>query len=255
MTTRCFAFGCSITSWIWGTCADFIGSNFDEYYNLGKSGASNTFSSNRLIEANSIFKFNSDTDTVLVGVTGFGRLSFYSDGWETHGDILGKHPEAVSIFNSRWGIYNSYIAIKTIKEYLTLRNIKHYIYPAVDYKHWLNDFSLLGLEKEDTLKVMEIENILDIKEPLYEWMRDQRRQKKSHPITFNDGEVEMHPTQQEHFLYMCMQFPEFNTSTSQHTYQLLEKALCLESKKLQGDTFNKTYTHKKTVSHSLFIYQ
>ena len=61
MTSRCFAFGCSITKHYWGTWADLIGSNFDEYYNFGKGGSSNTFIMNRFLGADAEINFNPET--------------------------------------------------------------------------------------------------------------------------------------------------------------------------------------------------
>ena len=42
--SRFFAFGCSYTNWIHNpTWADFIGINYNKYYNFGRPGASNTY--------------------------------------------------------------------------------------------------------------------------------------------------------------------------------------------------------------------
>ena len=66
MKKRLFAFGCSYTLYSYPTWVDFIGINFEEHYNYGRSGASNTFIMNRIIEANDQFKFNPDTDLILI---------------------------------------------------------------------------------------------------------------------------------------------------------------------------------------------
>lgn len=256
MNTRCFAFGCSITSWLWGTCADFIGSNFNEYYNLGKPGASNTFIMNRLIEIDNKFKLNPETDTVIIGMTGFGRLSFYKDGWQTHGDILWqdrKHPEAVDIFNHKWALYNSYVAMKVIKEYLTMKKIKHYIYAAIDYEHWITDPDLMNIDSSDVNKVEEIESLLDVKEPLNIFAFNYRAEPGGIGVTFLDGDKESHPTQQEHYAYMCKHFPEFATDTSQNTLEYLEKNFVYTSRNLQGSNFTRLYSGKTTISQGLFL--
>jgi hypothetical protein len=256
MTTRCFAFGCSITNWPWATCADFIGVNFDEYYNFGKPGASNTFIMNRLVETDHIFKFNA-TDTVIIGMTGFGRLSFFNkNDWQTHGDILWgdrKHPEHIGIFNHRWALYNSYIAMKVIKDYLTFKGIIHYIYPAVDYKHWITDYNLFSLTKDDTLKALEIEKLLDIKEPLHESVKEERNQSKSYPIRFADGEIEMHPSPEEHFTYFCKQFPQFKTQKSENLLEFSKLNFDCSSRENQSYKFRNLFPHRRTTNSNLFI--
>lgn len=262
MTTRCFAFGCSITEWVWPTCADFIGVNFDEYYNLGRAGSSNTFIMNRLVEADSVFKFNA-TDIIIIGMTGFGRFSFFNNtkgAWQTHGDILSfpgnkKHEEHVDIFNPEWALYNSYIAMKVVKEYLTFRGIPHYIYPAVDYKHWINDYDLFSLKKEDARKVLEIEKLLDITEALHESVGEHRKEGRSHPIKFDDGENEMHPTPDEHFIYFSNHFPQFNSAKSKEMLIYLKNNFDYSSKTNQCNKFKKIFPHRRTINSRLFIEQ
>ena len=86
---RCFAFGCSYTSYSYATWADLIGINFKEYYNYGRAGCSNTYIMNRIIEADRTYNFNPDTDFVLIMLTGFGRFSYLprQSGWQTKGDL------------------------------------------------------------------------------------------------------------------------------------------------------------------------
>jgi hypothetical protein len=43
VSTRYFAFGCSYTNYYWPTYADYLGTCFDEYYNLGAAGAGNRY--------------------------------------------------------------------------------------------------------------------------------------------------------------------------------------------------------------------
>jgi len=62
---RLFTFGCSFTSYIWPTWADFVALNFDTHQNWANAGAGNYFISSRLYECNSVNKLTKD-DTVLV---------------------------------------------------------------------------------------------------------------------------------------------------------------------------------------------
>lgn len=43
VSSRYFAFGCSYTNYCWPTYADYLGTCYDEYYNLGASGAGNRY--------------------------------------------------------------------------------------------------------------------------------------------------------------------------------------------------------------------
>jgi hypothetical protein len=245
-----------MTSWIWGTCADFIGSNFDEYYNAGKPGASNTFIMNRLIEIDNKFKLNPETDTVIIGMTGFGRLSFYKNGWQTHGDILWQdrpHPEAVNIFNHKWALYNSYIAMKIIKEYLIMKKIKHYIYAAVDYEHWITDPNLMNIDRLDVDKVKEIESLLDVKEPLNMFAHRLEQSAGGGGIKFADGDYESHPSQKAHYSYFCKYFPEFNTLDAQHIFDHFEKNFIHTSRDLQSSNFSKLLRNSIPMSQDLFL--
>lgn len=47
--SRYFAFGCSYTNYLWPTYADYLGTCYDRYYNLGASGAGNRYIFNKLL--------------------------------------------------------------------------------------------------------------------------------------------------------------------------------------------------------------
>ena len=49
MNKRLFTFGCSFTQWKWPTWADYIGINFDEYYNAGQAGSDNKHILNHIL--------------------------------------------------------------------------------------------------------------------------------------------------------------------------------------------------------------
>ena len=49
--SRLFTFGCSFTSYHWPTWADILGREYDYFENWGRSGGSNQFIFNSLIEA------------------------------------------------------------------------------------------------------------------------------------------------------------------------------------------------------------
>ena len=155
--------------------------------------------------------------------------------------------------NHKWALYNSYVAMKIIKEYLTMKKIKHYIYAAIDYEHWITDPDLMNIDSSDVGKVEEIESLLDVKEPLNMFSHYSRQKTGSIGVLFSDGDKETHPTQQEHYAYMCKHFPEFATDTSQNTLEYLEKNFVYTSRNLQGINFTRLYSGKTTISQGLFL--
>ena len=125
---RCFAFGCSFTGHITGTWADYLGANFNEYYNFGRGGACNTYILNKFIEADTLYNFNSKDDYIVIMFTSFSRFSFYNKyGWNCSGSVFRNPAHSKEFVNEMWtedqGIYNSWIAINTIKKNI---NIKRY---------------------------------------------------------------------------------------------------------------------------------
>ncbi len=152
MITRYFAFGCSYVNSRWATIADLIGANFDEYYNIGNAGGCNTLSCSRFLEIDNIFKFNSETDFITVGVTGYARFSIADKDekvWITCGDTLHipneGHPEKAKLFarnldSLQWSVYRSWCAIKTMHDLLISKNIKHVIYPSIDMLMFQKEF-------------------------------------------------------------------------------------------------------------------
>jgi hypothetical protein len=229
---RFFAFGCSYTNWnLNPTWADFIGINFEEYYNLGKPGACNTYIMNQVIETNEKMQFNQKTDVVIIALTGFGRFSYLQPPpknkpqgyeWVTNGDILFKnpgHPEktkliANEIYNYTWAAYNSWIAIKVIKSILSSKNIEHKIIMVIDNSHYLTDTDALDLnnginEFDDiTSKIKNIYDTLDIVETIDEVKLNYNLPRKLP----NDG----HPNKEVHFEYMSKHFAEFVTEKSKN---------------------------------------
>ena len=89
---RVFTFGCSFTQYTAPTWADIV--FFDmpnaEKLNFGRSGAGNTLISNRIVQANSVYKF-SETDLVLVMYTSPLREDRWINGaWHTHGNVFNQ---------------------------------------------------------------------------------------------------------------------------------------------------------------------
>ena len=232
LKNRFFAFGCSYTLWdLNPTWADFIGINFEEYYNLGKPGACNTYIMNQVIETDEKLQFNQETDVVIIALTGFGRFSYLQKitkpvslgyEWITSGDILFKNPDhpektkliANEIYNYTWAAYNSWIAIKVIKSILNSKNIEHKIIMAINNSHYLTDTDVLdlnnGIDRFDdiTSKIKNIYDTLDIVETI-----DEAKLNYNLPRQLSN---DVHPNKEVHFEYMSKHFPEFVTEKSKN---------------------------------------
>jgi hypothetical protein len=227
--SRFFAFGCSYTYWIHNpTWADFIGINYDKYYNFGKPGASNNYIMQKLIEADEVHNFNVDTDYIMVALTGFGRFTYleipdkggYS--WITTGDILfpnEEHPTKAKlirneIYNWPWAAYDSWIATTIIKKLLTLKGIQHKIIMALDNSHYIDDAYTLGLGHEfDNIghivpKIKNMYNILDIKEPIEVYRKNNMQ------TLYLDDDLGKHPNGRIYYDYCLKHMPELLSDKS-----------------------------------------
>lgn len=247
---RLFVFGCSLTSYNWPSWADYIGVNYKEYYNYGRAGASNTYILNKFIEANELHKINSN-DTVLVMLTGYGRCSFWNNTWSTVGDIV-NYVEATgnpvmkhfleNLWNDGYGIYQSWVAIKTIKKILTLGNIPHRTMMGVDNSIFYRlDFLNNNVDKVKHM-LDDINATLDIKGSLTEWIH-QHYPNESHyfeDIKESDG----HPSLNLHMNYAKHYFSEL---LSEHSFALQDfwtKNFKSASRNLQGEFFLNEFASK-----------
>ena len=234
---RFFSFGCSFTKdWNSPTWADLIGIQFDEYYNLAMPGSSNTLIMQRFIESDLFYNFNKDTDVIMIGISGMGRVSFpitkYNDyiNKDEHciysrGDIELYEPsrfdtpeliETINFFKKHnkksYSIYDSFISIKIIKDLLTAKGIEHKIIPALDYKHYINDAEVYGIDNQLKSYLINIQNILDVEESINE---------------FDNFSIH-HPTPKTYYSFLEKYLPEY----------IGEKSLELLNTDFNGD-FNK----------------
>lgn len=65
MEKRLITLGCSFTEFSWPTWADWMGTVYPEYYNLGSGGSGNRFIFNKFTELINSGKLNKDTDIVI----------------------------------------------------------------------------------------------------------------------------------------------------------------------------------------------
>lgn len=254
MTNRFFAFGCSYTNYSYPTWADYIGVTFDQYYNYARAGCSNTFIMNRVVEADEKYKFNSETDLIIIMITGFGRFSHMNAkehpkrDWVTHGDLMSytavnKHDKMTKFFldniwTENWAVYQSWIAIKVIKQLLTLKNIKHKILMGIDNTGYKNGVALL--DQDAKVKVNEIYELLDVQKSLDEWKQESLENKDS-PYWNNLKHVDGHPSHKAHYKFAQDYFPELINEKSLDLLNFWKEKFTYESQEKQGTLFNKLF--------------
>lgn len=254
---RFFAFGCSYTNYTWPTWADFVGVGFDEFYNYGRGGSSNTYIMNKLIESNDVNPFNSKTDTVYIMLTGIGRFSYINYinddnlDWITRGDLINyanctkdevmlyflKH-----IFSEEFAVYQSWIATKIIKNFLTTHNINHKIFMGISNISYLRHNPYISDNMKQ--KVQEIYDVCDAKLSLDEWMDANPKFKLSHyfeNIKIDDG----HPAMQSHYQFVQEHFPELLTRESQNLLDFWIKNFNSAGQAEQGAKFNLLFRMEK----------
>ncbi len=192
---RFFSFGCSFTKdWGCPTWADFIGIQFDEYYNLAMPGSSNTLIMQRFIESDLFYNFNKDTDVIMIAISGLGRMSFPVTKYNDHvkkdmdhfysrGDIDScissdsDTPEILEIvdflktkfYKKRYCVFDSFVAVKVMKDLLTSKGIEHKIISALDYKIYIDNADVYGIDDQLKSYVIKLQDMLDIKESINEF--------------------------------------------------------------------------------------
>lgn len=264
--TRLFAFGCSYTRYSYATWADLIGVNYDEFYNFGRGGASNTYIMNKFIEADSMFNFSSD-DTVIVMLTGIGRFSYYHNKktWATHGDMFEYHHNTkdpvikefvTNMYSEDWGIYSAWIAAKTIKSILTLKNVKHKILMGIDNRNYLRTDGCKWRHQDLIMqidKTKEIYDLLDVKETVDEWLTRQKFDRSEFITWQNNKQLDGHPTPRMHSLFAKEHLSEFYTDKSDSFLKELERGFVNTSQQQQAQRFEIEFNHLNKANNYNFF--
>ncbi len=228
---RFFAFGCSYTGYRYPTWADFVGANFEEYYNFGRGGACNRYIMGAFLRANDVYKFNED-DLVIVMFTSANRNLVYKDtNVVLLGDITEDHP-SYSKFSSLDGLLNSWMSSKIIKNTLVSLNINHYLLQGVPllwrYKwedKWTKIFDPTLVNFDNQRRQYMIDDFMDnlsMDSSLDEWCGPNN----SEGASSTDG----HPKSIVHYEYVKKFFPQFKTDKSEEFLDL--------TRDVEGDEWN-----------------
>ena len=248
---RFFAFGCSYTCHMTGTWADYIGSNFEEYYNFGRAGACNTFIMNKFIEADAKYKFNWETDYIVVMFTNFNRFSYYNTiGWNLQGSVYQNETYQEQFRNNMWsedwGIYNSWIAVNVVKQLLRYKAIENKILLAIDsiyYKESPFDDTLSN--PLSTKFVDNIYNLLSDSESLDRWKDKRYKYPEDYELYVKENFRDGHPTQLIHYEFMKDKFPQFDTEEAKKEFEYLESIKDTSSVQKQQELYNRNYYQTK----------
>ena len=249
MNKRLFTFGCSFTSWHWPTWNDYIGLNFDEYYSYGCGGADNKNILYRLLRADKKHKFTSN-DCVMVMFTSFNRLSYVDKHHHIHniGDIVDHNVKAHPIgknYNFQTAVYDSYIAIQSIKSILDSKNVKYEFLQSMKHNFYHDNFEARG----------EIKKPLDyclglFKYPVMEnWCYENYDFSKEKVVWQDEGSQDGHPTMKHHFDFVKEFFPQYITDKVIEYYDINQENFSDENteqqEKIYKDTLKKFFKNEK----------
>ena len=211
MNKRFFSFGCSFTRWCWPTWNDYIGLNFDEYHSCGMAGSDNKHILYTLLEVDKKYKLTKD-DTIMIMFSSFNRMSYVDKDFSIHniGDLvddnLKLHPIGKE-YNFPTAIYDSCIAIQSIKSILESKNIKYTFLQSMKHNFYYDDFEAEGKVKEN------LDYCLDLfKYPIMEnWCYENYDFPKEKIIWKDNHAQDGHPTMKHHFDFVKEFFPQYIT--------------------------------------------
>lgn len=247
MITRHFAFGCSYVGWKWPTVADFIGTAFDQHYNMGFGGNNNEQAFRDLISTHEEYNFNPETDFISIGITGCHRMTFFersdTDGFrpKCYGDHvsivdtdLDQYPKK-TIFSTllespEWALWRTLHAVKGMKIFLESLGIPHTIYLSLELIDATPGFinSRVDLanphfsKSQENFYVNIIEQIfsyVDIHSSIDLFTMENNF---NQPVNtrFEDGLVDRHPRPEHHYQYFQQYFSEFKNPVADKLLEL-----------------------------------
>ena len=239
MSKRFFSFGCSMTSFAWPSWADLIAyhNGAEKYYNCGKPGVGNRVIMQMVFEADEICKFTHN-DTVLVMITSPWRNDTFIRGeWQPRGsvynDAFGDHytPDWMSKFwSEEMGLMNTWLAVKSIREFLTSKGVKFKILPALPYTTQTSEFyDGSPAEFDVSFYINGINAGLDVKHTLWDHAHQADIEHLARTkYWFDDMQCyDVHPTIAEHAEYVRLHLPEYYNAEleadAQATHALIEK--------------------------------
>ena len=246
---RFFAFGCSYTRYDYATWADLIGRQFEEYYNFGTSGCSNTHIMNKVIEADNNYKFDPSTDLVIIMLTGFGRFTYLpwgSSNWVAKGDLYSYNavtndPVTANftdnMWSDNWAVYQTWVNVKAIKNLLDTKHIDYRIVMGIDNSGYIDGTARVDDFMKD--KAHEIYNMMDVKRSLDQWKKDGNH--IDSPYWQDVARVDGHPSTRVHMRYLQDHFPELVDANMEKFVSKWEENFDYSSQFNMGQRFDRYF--------------
>lgn len=211
---RFFAFGCSYTSYFYPTWADFIGSNFDEYYNYGQAGSGNRYIFNSIIEANIIHKFTKD-DVIFIQWSGVERTDKHINNvWKLQVHQNRNYMTEWLHFKDKLLELMNYITI--LKDLFDVKGISYKFLMLTNIDADYNTFT-----KENCLEVKDFYK--DTVSLLYPGFHDVLTDNRDRPVTIAGKKItDGHHFPWEQYDYVEKFFPEYLPKISNLREKLIE---------------------------------
>ena len=238
---RLFTFGCSYTIWAWPTWSDYIGVNFDTYYNFAKSGCDNKNILYQILKADKKYKFTSD-DYVMVMFTSFNRCSYFKQyQLFNSGDLVDQdksHP-FMNNYPYEAGIYDSWISAKSIKTLLDSKDMDYHLQQALPYNFLWENKKVLRTNHEINYSdlVLEYLNLLNSKVSLDGWIQNNYDFEKDRIVWQDINKHDGHPTMKHHLDFVEKFFPQYITEKTIDFYNENVEKFTNESQTKQGKVF------------------
>lgn len=232
---RLFTFGCSCTGYHYPTWADLIGTQFEEFYNLGLSGMGNRFIQQMVFEAHHHKKFTPD-DTVIVMFTSYLRNDVWLTDlkWPSRGPVY--LTSNADVYNNwwmknhwslEWGLMDSWSSVNAVKQFLDASGVRYKLLNAMpltgDLKEGTSDTDIF----EKDMSNFDYSNLLDEEYPVWHMANDYGFTSKD-LYTFNiDGKLDkdLHPTVEMYTRFIKEFLPEYYNDNMQKLGDSLHKDL------------------------------
>jgi hypothetical protein len=122
-----------MTSYIWPTWADILGSQFEHFENWGLSGAGNTCIFNSIIECDSRNKFTPD-DLILIMWSGIARIDYYQqNSWGHLHNRFAKHDNTQPVSCPDGYEILSYPLFAAVDQYLNSKKLQYKCFTFTGY--------------------------------------------------------------------------------------------------------------------------
>lgn len=262
MDKKLITFGCSFTEFSWPTWADWMGTAYPHYINLGNGGSGNRAIFHTFMRAYNGGYIDKNTDVVIqwTSLLRHDHIPFGKNKYLGLGSVLhsGNYSQEYidKFFNPIQAISETYNYIKAIRTLLDIRRINYTMFFMLD--PWIDD--LLGEPWHDgnfnfarpvARKIKnELTNLQDnIGEPFIEeslsWYQAEH-QKESYYCWKDKVEelkVEGHPGPKTHYNYFIHKispfFPHIQNTIPDNTSKLQEWETWAKIKLSERDKFNR----------------